>query len=169
MPESTIKLTFEGSPSDIQKVLRQVLEATNTEENEAYNVSTALSEELGSNAEIDAIAGDGDPVSVETARHYFERRPISDEQKIVFIKLYEAQGEAVPTSDLKDALEYTGSQMRGLLGSLGKRRKETKGYQKGQIVLEKRWDAERAENFYKLPNTVRQAMIESDVFPEVNE
>ena len=157
-----MKLTIEGSPSELANVLKHLSDV-------GFSPIPDLGEGGGESAiaaqEITGEDRAGKAVSVETAKHYFTRRKISEEQKTVFKVLYAADGQPVPTTELRDALGYDSAQMRGLLGSLGKRlNAHCKGYVKGQIVMEKKWNPSEGQNYYSLPDTVRQAMDELDMF-----
>ena len=157
-----MKLTIEGSPQELANVFKHLADVgvlpSPSENDEASETFVASEESI-------PRRNDDKAISVETAKHYFKRRPISKEQKMVFEVLYGANGGTVSTTNLRNALSYDSAQMRGLLGSLGKRlNRHCQGYVKGQIVLEKKWNGSEGQNYYKLPDTVRQAMDELDMF-----
>lgn len=97
-------------------------------------------------------------VTVDVARRVIYRRPLSDQQKTVFITLAKAHPNWVPAATLQQATNYTPAQFAGLMGALGRRLSHTEGYVEHSWLFDAEWDYEAGAYNYRLPDNVLDAV-----------
>lgn len=109
-----------------------------------------------------ASEGD-DPVSVKFARRVLKRLAISEPMQAVLQELYDAGDAWVGIEQLCSASNYTRQQFAGLMGAFGRRVSHTQGYDEETYFFEVEWDHENSGWRYKLPSTVRDALVQEEI------
>lgn len=146
-------LVFEGSPEDVGQALKQLGPLTDV---------TTLAEARPEPAlqAVGATVDDGERkfVSVELARRVLSRRPLSREQRIVLVEIYNAHPNDVLASVLQQKVSYSKARFAGLMGAFGRRLANTRGHVAPTWFFDNDWDDEKGCNRYRFPDTVREAM-----------
>lgn len=147
---------FEGSANELSEV--------------AKNLGVqAVPSAVEADSEMDAVLkphpvneGD-DPVSVKFARRVLKRLQISEPMQAVLQELYDAGDAWVGIEQLCSASNYTRQQFAGLMGAFGRRVSHTQGYDEETYFFEVEWDHENHGCRYKIPSSVRDALIQEGI------
>jgi hypothetical protein len=138
---------YEGSPKEIAEVA-QLMGAPN--ENPAKAGNTPQTE--------DETTEQNEDLSVAQIKLVFERRVLGEPYRIILRQLYEAGDRRVKSDDLKNALNYSSSQFRGILGAFARRLKKTPGIPNGARLFDEAWDQDLRQKTWTLPVNVRTAL-----------
>jgi hypothetical protein len=138
---------YEGSPKEIAEVAQLMGAPTQTHAN--YNDEPQIAEEA---------TAENEELSVEQIKRVFERRALAKPVIKMLQLLYKAGEVRVKSDDLKEALNYSNPEFRGMLGAFGRRLKNTQGIPKGVRLFDEAWDEDLRQKTWKLPVNVRQAL-----------
>ncbi|MBL43318.1 MAG: hypothetical protein CMN71_00970 [Sphingomonadaceae bacterium] len=107
---------------------------------------------------------DGDEVEIteQFAYRTLKRIPLSSFQKSLLKSLRRAHPEWLLASEISRQHGWTGTQLGGVLGGLGRRLTATKGYQYGYELWNWKWDEDEGEYAYRLPEAVIAAFDRLD-------
>lgn len=111
---------------------------------------------------LDEIQSDERFASEKIAYRALRRRPLSAAQRSLFRILRDAHPGWVSASKLREAMGYSGNQLGGLLGAIGRRLSQTEGHALGSSMFEWMWDADESEYVYRLPPSVLNAVRRID-------
>jgi hypothetical protein len=109
-------------------------------------------------ATLEGDIGEITYIDQQTARRYFNRRPLADTQRTVFVTLAQAHPAKVTTPELREKLDMSTNEFSGMRGALGRRLKNTDGWTEGQRLFVQEWDAATGYYHYGLPESVIEAM-----------
>jgi hypothetical protein len=146
-----MKATFgsvevEGTPDEIATLIRSL----------SGHFSAA------NDRKIDPVPG-GDFVSEKVAFATIRRRQLSDETSKILKFLLAKYPDWASFGELKDASNYSSSQLAGLLGAFGKRLYATPGYENGTAFFEQEIDYETGEYRYRIPESVAAAVRRAEL------
>jgi hypothetical protein len=97
-------------------------------------------------------------LSVEQIKLVFQRRNLAEPMRRVLRLLYEAGENRIKSDELKEALNYSNPEFRGMLGAFGRRLKNTKGIPDGVRLFDEAWDEDLRQKTWTLPVNVRKAL-----------
>ena len=123
--------------------------------------SGVSTEESTAEVETEGIDDSGGKrfATVDFARKALTRLPLSPAQRAVLKALYDAGAEYVTTTEVVRAVGYqSGHQLAGLMGALGRRLANTKGFDENATFFEIRRNEAAAAWEYHLPANVRKAL-----------
>lgn len=101
---------------------------------------------------------DAEPVSLEVGRRFLARRELHPNQKSVMTAIYNADDKGILGTELQKRLKYEPAQFRGLMGALGRRLGNTKGYIDYTYFFDQEWETDAGSYRYKFPATSREAV-----------
>lgn len=147
---------FEGSVGELSEVAKNL---------GVQSVPTAIEADDGVEAapKPHPVNEGNDPVSVKFARRVLKRRKVSEPMQAVLQELYNAGDAWVGIEQLCSASDYTRQQFAGLMGAFGRRISHTQGYDEETYFFETEWDHENHGWRYKVPSTVRDALIQEGI------
>ena len=97
-------------------------------------------------------------LSVEQIKLVFQRRTLAEPMRKVLRLLYEAGENRIKSDDLKEALNYSNPEFRGMLGAFGRRLKNTQGIPNGVRLFDEAWNEDLRQKTWTLPVNVRKAL-----------
>ena len=97
-------------------------------------------------------------VTTRFARRVLKRLPLSKPMKNVLRELCKAHPDWLSQAALRDTAGYEPSQYAGMMGAFGRRIANTEGYDSETRFFEWEWDDEEKTWYYRLPDTVREAL-----------
>ena len=106
----------------------------------------------------DGILEENRELSVEQIKLVFQRRALAEPVRKVLRLLYEAGENRIKSDDLKEALNYSNPEFRGMLGAFGRRLKNTRGIPDGVRLFDEAWDEDLRQKTWTLPANVRKAL-----------
>lgn len=107
--------------------------------------------------------GDASPfVTEEAAALVLSRRPLGNTHAKLLKLLYKANEAWTTAPQLQKSLDLTTREFAGALGALGRRVSHTAGVG-SRSFLDQYWDAEHGYNLYRLPPSVRAALVKADL------
>jgi hypothetical protein len=142
-------IEIEGTPSEIADLLASIRLSNNARETGSPKATTT--------DQID----DDEPEGVITAKFAYRtlrRIPLSPAQKALFLELKKAHPNWILASEIQEKMSWTGTQLGGVLGGLGRRLTATKGYKSGFVLWNWKWDDDEGEYAYQLPDPVLAAL-----------
>jgi len=137
---------YEGSPREIVEVAQ--LMGSTPQNSKIFDNSLPVDETPERNDEL----------SVEQIKLVFQRRTLAEPMRKVLRLLYEAGENRIKSDDLKEALNYSNPEFRGMLGAFGRRLKNTKGVPGGVRLFDEAWDEDLRQKTWTLPVNVRKAL-----------
>ncbi|MBV9932153.1 MAG: hypothetical protein JO013_14585 [Alphaproteobacteria bacterium] len=141
---------IEGTPEEIAILLRSIRGDSRGPETVAAPAISAAPEE--------AEADDEHGITSKFAYRTLRRIPLSASQRALFSVLKQAYPDWTLASEIQRQLSWTGTQLGGVLGGLGRRLTATKGYKSGFVLWEWQWDDDEGEYSYRLPQAVIAAL-----------
>ncbi len=72
--------------------------------------------------------------------------------------IYAAHPDRISSAELVKKIGYRHQQFVGLMGAFGNRFSKTEGHVDGSWFFDVEWDPATGSNYYKLPETVREAL-----------
>ena len=148
-----MKITVEGTPEELSQAFPNLMR------------SAAMPSDARADAPPEAPADAPWPtlkhrpdVTVDFARKVLTRRPLSPEQRLVLVTLYEAFPSWVAIADLQAKVKYKPSQFTGLMGAFGRRIATTAGLVTGSRFFVQEWDPKAKAQRYSLAGSVAEAM-----------
>ena len=138
---------YEGSPKEIAEVAQLMGAPT---QNPVKTRDTPEEDEKAAERSED--------LSVEQIKLVFTRRALGEPYRIILQQLYKAGENRVKSDDLKEALNYTNSQFRGIFGAFARRLKKTPGIPNGARLFDEAWDEDLRQKTWTLPVNVRKVL-----------
>lgn len=146
---------FEGTPEEVAAAMLAI--KSSGEQPTAKNPPLSVVKE-----EIEGFSSEGNEgpiyVSVDVARRFLSRIPLTPSHVAFFQKLYHSSPDWVDATELQSLIKYTPAQFAGFMGSIGRRATHTNGYVEGSWLFEQEWDYNKNCFKYRLPESVREAL-----------
>ena len=102
-----------------------------------------------------------DYASVSVAYQCLTRLKLSKHMKATLRLLYAADQNWVSATDIQKQIGYDAMQFGGMLGAFGRRFVNTSGYVLNSSFFDYEWDQSLSCYRYRLPATVRAAMVQA--------
>jgi hypothetical protein len=102
--------------------------------------------------------GDEEGITTEFAYRTLRRIPLSAYQKELLLALKGAYPDWILASTIQQKMSWSGTQLGGVLGGLGRRLTATKGYKPGFELWNWKLDEDEGEYSYRLPDAVLRAL-----------
>ena len=138
---------YEGTPGEIAEVA-QLMGAP----------SQSQAKQANSSPTDGTIPEENEELSVEQVKRVFQRRTLHEPMRKVLRLLYEAGENRIKSDELKEALNYSNPEFRGMLGAFGRRLKNTDGIPDGIRLFDEAWDEDLRQKTWTLPVNVRKAL-----------
>jgi len=148
-----MKVTFEGTTEEIATLFPHLSQKSNPVEAVAGVEGRTLQVELPTTE-----ADEDSPVSTEFARKVLSRLPLAKQQRDMLRAIYAAHPDRISSAELVRKIGYRHQQFVGLMGAFGRRIGNTEGHIDGSWFFDVEWDQATGSNYYKLPETVREAL-----------
>jgi hypothetical protein len=138
---------YEGSPKEIAEVARLM------------GAPTQNPVKTSNNPEDDEKTAErSEDLSVDQIKLVFTRRALGEPFRKILEHLYKAGDSRVKSDDLKEELNYTNPQFRGIFGAFARRLKKTPGIPNGARLFDEAWDEDLRQKTWGLPVNVRKAL-----------
>jgi hypothetical protein len=118
--------------------------------------SPEKTEEIAADPSEDAEASEY--MTVNQVKAVLGRRHLDESMKTMLVELYKNGEERVSSDTLKEALDFSPEQFRGMLGAFGRRRANTQGVPKSAQLFDQVWDHELHQKTWTLPPNTRKAL-----------
>jgi hypothetical protein len=141
---------IEGTPEEIAALLRSIRGHSRLSEAAVAPATSAVPGE----PEVD----DEKDITTQFAYRTLRRIPLSAFQKALFSVLRRAYPDWTLASEIQKQMSWSGTQLGGVLGGLGRRLTATKGYKPGFVLWDWKWDDDEGEYAYRLPEAVIAAL-----------
>jgi hypothetical protein len=141
---------IEGTPEEIAILLRSMRDSNSPSRTVVAPIEAGTAQE----PETDSEEG----ITTQFAYRTLRRIPLSVSQKALFGLLKSAHPDWVLASEILRQMSWTGTQLGGVLGGLGRRLTATKGYRPGFELWSWKWDEDEGEYAYRLPEAVKAAL-----------
>lgn len=148
------KITFEGTAEEFEAV-RPLFAGSPISVSAVDRLREAhdpLSED------VSAADGDISQLTEGVLREALTRRPLSQSQKNAIQAILAAGDEGIVSSDLAQAMELNRSQVAGVMGALGRRIANTRGWPQGAFLFDTWWDEALGQWRYRHFPMVREAL-----------
>lgn len=97
-------------------------------------------------------------ITAQFAYRTLKRLPLSQYQRALLFKLKQAYPAWTLASEIAGEFDWSGTQLGGVLGGLGRRLTATKGYKPGYELWNWKWEDDEGEYTYRLPEAVISAL-----------
>ena len=154
---------FEGTVEEIRDVARTVFPMSTGLTLVEISEEASADEDLQSKIWSQNAEQPKKFVTGTFARRVLTRQPaLSEPFKAVLRALHGAYPNWVLLSDLQHVASYTPQQFAGLMGAFGKRMSHTDNYDEDAHFFDFRWNDEKEEYEYRLPDTVCEVLNPDD-------
>ncbi|MET1111548.1 MAG: hypothetical protein ABWX67_08505 [Allosphingosinicella sp.] len=141
---------IEGTPEEIAALLRSIRGHSRPPATAAAPAMVVAPEETE--------ADDEQGITTQFAYRTLRRIPLSTSQRALFRLLKRAHPEWTLASEIQRQMSWSGTQLGGVLGGLGRRLTATKGHKPSFVLWEWKWDDDEGEYSYRLPEAVIAAL-----------
>jgi hypothetical protein len=142
-------IEIEGTPAEIAALINSLEEAF--PQSDHVQPRSQSNQRAGGDDEESTITAD-------LAYRILRRIPLSDMQKSFLLIVKAAYPDWVRASQVQSELSWTGTQLGGVLGGLGRRLSATKGVGHGDALWVWKWDDDEGEYAYRLPSASVEAL-----------
>lgn len=145
-------IILDGTPEEIRSALPELIGGGTI-------VPMRLEKAQSKPSEASADDEGRSAVTERVARKILSRRVLSAEMEKALKLIYKSGNEGILGTDLQTALRLSRPQFTGLMGAFGNRISNTQGYIEGDWFFDQEWDSDELTNRYKLPESVRAALV----------
>jgi hypothetical protein len=146
---------IEGTPAEIAELLASLRVTSG-----AQNLDAP---EPAATNPVDPDEGDEQVVTSQFAYRALRRIPLSASQRALFLALKAKHPKWTLASEIQEKMSWSGTQLGGVLGGLGRRLTATKGYKSGFVLWDWKWDDDEGQYAYRLPDAVLAALDRMDM------
>lgn len=143
-------IEIEGTPAEIAELLNSI-------ESTALQLSALQTPPEVNQDRPDDLDGESS-ITADLAYRILKRIPLSDMQKAFLLTVRAEHPDWVRASKIQSEQSWSGTQLGGVLGGLGRRLSATKGVGSSDALWVWRWDDDEGEYAYRLPSAVVEAL-----------